>query len=179
MATHTLYNAGDRIKEILLYSVKASDKEVNWMARREIDAPEHAFFTLEDEVQAPQQGSPRIPVYFHQDIVLKHGHRGVILIDPDCNCDADDDQPYAKTKDEAREKGDRLWHNHLVNTVHNHINLCADVRANGGAPRAASNFTRRAFKLLKLQDPGTIIFQNTVVGAAPAEKELVPKEVKK
>jgi hypothetical protein len=161
MADRKLYNGGDRLSERFPYSPKPADKDVNWIAYRDIDAPAHDFFFVPDEVTGPQYG--RVPVNFAMDLATKHGHRGIVLIDAAMATDAEDDTPFAKDEKDAKEKGERLWHNHLVRTVQNHIDYCAGVRSQGGAPRAASHFTRRAFKLLKLQDPGETIFEGITV----------------
>jgi len=169
-----LYNGGDRLAEKMLYTIKPEGPNDGhgWNAHYEINAPAHSFFTLPDEIPAPQQGVPRVPVYFHIDLATKHGHRGIILIDEQMATDVDDDNPFARNEAEAREKGERLWHQHLVNTVQRHLDYCADARAAGGAPKAASAFTRHAFKLLGLVDPATTIFEQSVVRSAtkPAEQ---------
>lgn len=168
-----LYNGGDRLKERLLYSIKPEGPKdgLSFNAHKEIDAPAHSFFTLPDEISAPSKGVARVPVYFHLDMATKHGHRGIVLIDPEMATDADDDTPFARDEADAKEKGERLWHNHLVGTVQRHLDFCADTRAMGGAPKAASAFTRHAFKLLGLVDPATTIFEQQAVrkAAPPAE----------
>ena len=172
-----LYNGGDRLAEKMLYTIKPEGPKDGhgWNAHYEINAPAHSFFTLPDEIPAPQYGVPRIPVYFHLDLATKHGHRGIVLIDEQMATDADDDNPFARNEEEAKEKGERLWQQHLQNTVQRHLDYCADSRAAGGAPKAASAFTRHAFKLLNLVDPATTIFEQSVVRSAkPAEPPALP-----
>lgn len=168
-----LYNGGDRLAEKLLYSVKSEGPTDGhgWNAHYTIDAPAHSFFTLPDEISAPQKGVARVPVYFHLDLATKHGHRGIILIDEQMATDVDDDNPFARNEEEAKEKGERLWYQHLQNTVQRHLDYCADARAAGGAPKAASAFTRHAFKLLALIDPATTIFEQTRVRSVKTEEE--------
>lgn len=175
---HKLYNAGDRIKELMLYSVKAADKDLNWIARKEIDLPEHGFSAISDEIALPNSGQ-RIPVNFHLDLPMRHGHRGLVLINKEMATDVDDDTPYARDEKDARAKGDRLWRNHLINTVQRHVDLCAALRASGAAPKAASNFTLRAFRLLGLKDPAELIFQSTVVQADDTKPLAVPEKNEK
>jgi hypothetical protein len=176
-----LYNGGDRLVERMLYSIKteAAKDGHSWNAHKNIDAPAHSFFTIADEVPAPQQGVPRVPTYFHVDIAQKHGHRGIVLIDAELATDVDDDTPFARNEEDAQEKGERLWHNHLVNTVQRHLDYCADARAAGGAPKAASAFTRHAFKLLGVVDPATTIFEQSIIRSAkPAERTAPATDAK-
>jgi hypothetical protein len=176
-----LYNGGDRLKERLLYTIKPEGPKDghSWNAYKDIDAPPHSFFVLPDEIPAPSKGVARVPVYFHQDMALKHGHRGIVLIDPDMATDVDDDTPFARNEDEAKEKGERLWLQHLHNTVQRHLDYCADARAMGGAPKAASAFTRHAFKMLGLIDPATTIFEQNVVRNAKSAEPSAPAREEK
>jgi len=176
-----LYNGGDRLKERLLYSIKPEGPKdgLSFNAHYEIDAPAHSFFTLPDEISAPSKGVARVPVYFHQDMATKHGHRGIVLIDSEMATDVEDDTPFVRNEEEAKEKGERLWHNHLVNTVQRHLEFCADIRATGGAPKAASAFTRHAFKLLGVVDPATTIFERQVVRRVEPDEAEVAAPAKK
>jgi hypothetical protein len=58
--------------------------------------------------------------------------------------------------------------------VQRHLDYCADARAAGGAPKAASAFTRHAFRLLGLVDPATTIFEQSVVRAAKPAEQAAP-----
>ena len=165
MAEVTLYNAGDRIKESIKFTKKNSKedfKQFNWLAYWQIDAPAEAFFSLPDEIKieaSPLAPASRLPVSFAEDMAKKHGHKGVVAVIPERATPVDDNEPYAATKEEAKEKAERLWREHLVKTVEDHIAMCAMQRAAGAAPHAASHFTARAFKLTRMVDPGQLLFE--------------------
>jgi hypothetical protein len=170
MAEVKLYNAGDRLKESIKYTTRNSKedfKQYNWIAHYPVDAPAQDWFTLPDEIRTPATANmpaARVPVNFPYDMAHKHGHKGIVAVIPERATPYDDDEPFAATEEEAKEKAERLWMQHLRKTVEDHVMACAAARAGGAAPYAASHFTRRAFKLLQqmgvsIQDPGEMIFK--------------------
>lgn len=165
MAGWTLYNAGDRIKESIKFTTRTSKedfKQYNWMASYLVDAPEAGFFDLPEViVTPPSQAGPggRVQVNFGVDMARKHGHKGLVCIDPTLATSVEDDEPFAATKEEAVTKAKRLWTKHLQRTVEEHLMACAAARSLGAAPHAASHFTARAFQLLRVVDPGALVFE--------------------
>lgn len=174
-----LYNAGDRISEVILYSLQPANERGNWLARYAVDAPAENFFEIPTEMSDPL-GNNRVPVNFAQDFARKHGKRGVVLIDERTKTDVESDLPFASNDEDAIEKGNRLWMTYLVEVANAHIQACADARAAGLAPRPASHFTRRAMKLTRTADPGERIFltnQQELLGSKALDAEAKEKRV--
>lgn len=166
MADRILYNAGDRLKESIKFTSRNSKedfKQYNWLAYYQVDAPAQSFFTLPDEVKiaASEQGPAlRLPVNIFADMAAKHGHKGIVAVDPERATPVEDNEPFAATKEEAKEKAERLWIEHLDKTIQDHLELCYANRAIGAAPKPASHFTKRAFKLRQMTDPGAMTFSS-------------------
>lgn len=165
MAKMLLYNAGDRIKEPISYSLPQSYGDVHAVARWELDAPAQSFFSVPTDLQI---GVEKIHVEFAYDIIRKFGERGVILV-ADEGEEIAPESPMAATREEAEAKGKEFWRTYLEKIVRVHLEQCAEIRARGGAPRTAQGFTKRALKLLNMPDPGDELFAKK---DAPAPNEL-------
>lgn len=168
-----MYNAGDRIKEPISFSIPDTYGDVHAIARWELDAPAQSFFYAPTELRLA--GGEKIKVEFPYDIVRKFGMRGVILIDEDeyKGQQLPEDQPFASSDEEAVEKGKTLWREYLSEIVRTHLDACAEARAKGGAPRPAQGFTKRALKLLGQVDPGEHVFEQQVKVATSSNPDAV------
>jgi hypothetical protein len=166
---YKFYNAGVRIRESMRFSISSSSAGFNsdgndtqsvgfWT----LDAPKEDFFSVPAEIPSGQE---ILRVNFAADIQRRFGRQGVILIDPQWNPDKEDpdkdvsDYPVAPSEGLAVERGNVIWRLHLEKIVQQHLNDCQNAMAAGGAPRAAAGFTKKAFKLLGIADPGEQYFQ--------------------
>lgn len=174
------YNAGDKIEEMMRYSVGPADKDANLFAYWPLVAPKEDFFEVPTEVTLA--AGETIAVQFAQDITRRFGSRGVIRIRPDYKRDSEDPEkelaayPFAASDAQAAARGEELWRLHLQKVVQAHLDDCESARAAGGAPRLAAGFTKRALKLLGIEDPGQQYFGSLSKGAPrtadPAIAEL-------
>jgi len=173
------YNAGDKIDEVLLYSIPTGS-DIHALARYNIVAPREEFFSVPTEMTIQNTGET-IAVQFQRDIPRKWGDRGVIKIDPAYDPEQEDPEaplskyPFARTRQEAVSRGRELWSLYLRSVVESHLADCEAARAAGGAPRSARGFTKRALKLLGIQDPGEQYFNSLTNGGAGQMHEANPQ----
>jgi hypothetical protein len=164
------FNAGDKIEEVLPYSIPTG-QDVHCIARWRMLAPKEDFFEVPTELEVVQTNDT-IAVQFARDITTKFGSRGVVRVKPDYNAALEDPEkgiehyPYATSKDGAIARGQELWEGYLRRIVQSHLNDCEAARAAGGAPRSAMGFTKRALKMLNVRDPGEEYFQSLRKGEA-------------
>lgn len=164
------FNAGDKIDEILPYSIPTG-QDVHCIARWRLLAPKEDFLDVPTEVVIADT-SETIAVQFARDISFKFGARGVVRVKPDYDPDKEDPEkgiehyPFATSKDEAIERGREIWEAYLRKVVESHLSDCESARAAGGAPRSAIGFTKRALKILNVQDPGEQYFRSLQHGGA-------------
>lgn len=154
------YNPGDRINEPLNYSIEGAD--IHTVARWILDAPKESYFNVPTELKILNVNE-RVVVDFPTTVCLKFGNRGVTMIDPDHEINDDSEEedkiPIARTEEEAKAKGDRVWKRYLWNIVRAWQQQCAEIRSKGNIPMEASGFTRRALELLGMKDPATVEMQ--------------------
>lgn len=168
MEGHILfYNAGDKIEEVLLYSVPTGH-DIHCTSRWTLTAPREDFFEVPTHMEL--QTGETISVQFAQDIFRKFGYRGVVRIDAHYKPENEDpDKPVvakAANRQAAIARGNELWEAYLKTVVESHLRDCESARVSGGAPRSASGFTKRAMKLLNVQDPGEQYFKSLQHGGA-------------
>lgn len=164
------FNAGDKIEEVLPYSIPTG-QDVHCTARWRLLAPKEDFFEVPTEVDIQQTGET-LAVQFARDITFKFGARGVIRIKPDYDDRQEDPErgvehyPYATDREDAISRGAEIWVIYLRKVVEAHLADCEAARAAGGAPRSAVGFTKRAYKILGIQDPGEQYFNSLRNGGA-------------
>jgi hypothetical protein len=155
------FNAGDRLSEPLAYTMPGG-ADIHCIAKFMIDAPENSFFYVPTELKLAADNT-RVPVDFSTTITEKFGKRGVILLDEDFEEDDENGQtltiPVAKDDESARIKGKQLWEEYLDDICRKHHEDCQRVRAQGGFPREADGFTKRALKLRGWDDPAATVRQ--------------------
>lgn len=170
MAGKRFYNAGDKIDETLAYSIPTG-QDVHCIARYPLICPREDFFTVPTSIEIQQTGES-LSVQFAKDVTRKFGNRGVVAIDPEYDAEKEDPEmdlekyPFAANDKDAVLRGNELWNRYLRKVVESHLNDCESARAAGGAPRSAQGFTKRAMKLLKIQDPGEQYFNSLANGGA-------------
>lgn len=168
---HRLYNGGDRISEMLTYSLP-DGHDIHCVARWSLEAPEKEFFTVPKYLVI---GQAQIAMAFLETILRpdRFGGRGVVLLDANFEAPADPEEaealPVAKTEKDAIAKAGRHWEGYYRRVAQQWIDECNQARANGGVPRSASGFVVRALKLAGIMDPGSTVLA-TVTKAAPASE---------
>lgn len=172
------YNAGDRVSEPLNFSIPDRG-DIHAVARWSLEAPEDSFFNV-PQVLLLADGA-KINVDFPNTVARKFGERGIIMIAPDlAPLDPDDEaeektlpfpeaQPFARSDEEASEKGKEFWRSFLERIARAHINQCQQARAAGGWPVEASGFTKRALKIMGWQDPAVMMMDQLKVTTGSAE----------
>lgn len=175
------YNPGDRISEAIIFSLpgQVTRDSGNLMANWLLDAPALSFFQVPTQIHLYQDNT-RLNVDFPATVLQRFADRGVIMIDDEWEPGDDEDRaermPFAKTDEAARTKGDAKWIKYLQSIVKNHINACDRARAAGGFPLEAQGFTKRALKLLNMQDPAAMVFDSLKKQAAPDAPPQVQSE---
>lgn len=156
---HLLYNGGDRISEVLPYSLP-DGHDIHCTARWAMEAPEREFFSVPKVIVI---GGARISVPFIETILRtdRYGSRGVILVNanwiPGEDLEAAEKMPVAKSREAAIDKAKRHWDGYVKKVAQQWIDETNEVRSRGGVPRAASGFVVRALKLCGLVDPATAV----------------------
>jgi hypothetical protein len=178
------YNAGDRISEAITFSLPGTvnANSGNLLANWHMDAPAASFFQVPTEIRL-QQDLSRINVDFATTVLQRFADRGVIMIDEEWDAGDDEERaerfPFAVSDEAAKVKGEAKWIKYLQTIVKNHINACDRARAAGGFPLEAQGFTKRALKLLNMQDPAATAFDSfkkQVAIAADAPQQVQSAE---
>jgi len=165
---YEFYNAGMRIDEHMRFSISASSAGFNSdgndtqsLGYWHLHAPRESFFFVPAVIQS---GLEEMRVNFAADIKRRFGKQGVVLVDakwkPE-NEDPDKDvseYAVAPTRELAQKRAEEIWQLHLKKIVEQHLADCQNAMAAGGAPRAAAGFTKKAFKILGIADPGEQYF---------------------
>jgi hypothetical protein len=156
------YNPGDRFMEPIMYSLPGMG-DIHCVARWAVEAEKESFFWVPTELRLLQDGT-RLNVDFPTTLLQRFADRGVVMIDEEWE-ETDDEErnermPFAKDEAAAKAKGDAKWIKYLQSIVKNHINACDRARAAGGFPLEAQGFTKRALKLLNMQDPAAMAFDS-------------------
>jgi len=165
---YEFYNAGHRIVEMMRFSISASSagfnadgNDTHSVGFWPLDAPKEGFFSVPADIRS---GNETMRVGFADDIKRRFGRMGVVLVDSKWDPAQEDpdkeasEYPVAPDRDSAVTRGEAIWQLHLRKIVEGHLADCQNAMAAGGAPRAASGFTKRAFKLLGVADPGEQYF---------------------
>jgi hypothetical protein len=156
------YNPGDRFMEPISYSMPGIG-DIHCIARWAVEAEAQSFFQVPTELRLAQDGT-RLNVDFPTTVLQRFADRGVTMIDEEWEPGDDEDRnermPFGRTEEEAKAKGDAKWIKYLQGIVKNHINACDRARAAGGFPLEAQGFTKRALKLLNMQDPAAMAFDS-------------------
>lgn len=159
------YNAGDRISEAISFSLpgQVTASSGNLIAHWMMDAPAASFFNVPTMITLAQDNT-RLNVDFPATVLQRFGDRGVVMIDEDWDPGEDEDraerEPFAVNDAGAKAKGEAKWWKYLRAVVQNHMNACDRARAAGGFPLEAQGFTKRAFKLMNMEDPAAMVFDS-------------------
>jgi hypothetical protein len=156
------YNPGDRFMEPIIYSLPGMG-DIHCVARWAVEAEAQSFFQVPTELRLLQDGT-RLSVDFPTTVLQRFADRGITMVDEEWEETEDEDRnermPFAKDDEQAKVKGDAKWIKYLQSIVKNHINACDRARAAGGFPLEAQGFTKRALKLLNMQDPAAMAFDS-------------------
>lgn len=174
------YNGGSRIDETFAFS-HPEGGDIHFIGRWPLRAPKEGWFDVPSELELQ---NTTISVQFVRDIKQKFGPRGVVLLDPRWDPAKEDPDgelwkyPIAPTEELVIARADKLWNLYLRKIVEGHLADCQSAMAAGGAPRAATGFTKAALKLLNIQDPGEQYFLNLQKGIGNGHGGGVSDDVK-
>lgn len=179
---HLFYNGGDRISEVLPYSLP-NGHDIHCIARWTMEAPEREFFQVPKVFKI--EGA-NISVSFAQTILRtdRYGGKGVVLVNGNWEAPADPEQaekmPIALSREKAIEKAKRHWDGYVSSVAQQWIDECNQVRTNGGVPRAASGFVVRALKLRGIVDPASsVLMAATESKSNKSEIDLLKEQLDK
>lgn len=166
---YEFYNAGRRIDELMRFSISSSSagfnadgNDIQSVGFWHLDAPKESFFGVPAELPS---GHEVLRVNFADDIKRRFGKWGVVLVDAKWDPKKEDPEkevseyPIAPNRNAAVKRAEEIWQLHLRQIVESHLADCQNAMAAGGAPRAASGFTKKAFTLLGIADPGEQYFK--------------------
>jgi hypothetical protein len=148
------YNPGFKISELLRFDHPTNDVKVqNLISYYRVEAEPKAFFDVPTETEVEtEQGPMPVAVRFADRIQKEYKAQGVVRVNPKAK-DVHESENVALTEKEAKEKGEHLWRESLKALVDEHDATCAQARANGMRPRAATGNTKYALKVLGFDDP--------------------------
>lgn len=149
------YNPGTRINAKLTFDHPTNDIRVqNTISYHPLDAEEGSFFDVPTEVNVTtDNGDVAVPVNFYKRVKLDYRSFGVVMIDPRAKQPIHEDDNVALTEKEAKEKGERLWRQCLLQHVREHERICIEARHNGLKPKPAFGNVKHALKVLGVEDP--------------------------
>lgn len=149
------YNPGPRIFEKLAHDHPTNDvKMMNTISYYQLDAPEKAFFDVPTELTIETEvGEHTVPVRFADRIQADYKPFGVVRINPKPRQPIHEDDNVALTEKEAREKGERLWREAMMQLVREHKQRCDEARNANLTPQRAKGTVAHALRTLGLEDP--------------------------
>lgn len=149
------YNPGSRIYEKLAFDHPTNDvKQMNLISYFQIDAPARSFFEVPTEVEVETEAGPQnVSVRFADRIQADYKALGVVRINPKAKEPVSDDDNVALDAKEAREKGERLWKDAMIQLVREHKQLCDEARNHGMTPQRARGTVKHALEELGIEDP--------------------------
>lgn len=156
------YNAGNKIDEMFPFSLPDGG-DIHFVGSWNLYAPKQSWFVVPTEIEIQ---NTTIAVQFVRDVQQRFGSRGIVMLNPQYDASTEDAEvepdkyPVAATEDAVIAKANVIWKLWLRKIVQGHLDDCQNAMAAGGAPRAASGFTKHAMKALDIQDPGEQYFLN-------------------
>jgi len=149
------YNPGPRIAEPMRFDHPTNDpKEMNLVSFWHIEAPEKAFFDVPTEVTVETpDGEHTVPVKFADRVQELYRRYGIVRINPKPRNPIEEEDNVALTEKDAKEKGERLWRDCMIDLVRAHTLQCAEIRSHNNIPMRARGTTAYAFKTLGIEDP--------------------------
>ena len=174
------YNAGDKIDETFRFS-DPEGGDIHFLGFWPFKIGREEWIDVPTEMDF-RNGT--ISVQFVRDIKQKFGLRGVVMLDTRWDPAKEDPEaelikyPFAPSEGLVVQRAKDLWTLYLRKVAEGHLSDCQAAMAAGGAPRAATGFTRRALKLLNIQDPGEQYFLNLQKGEQKLAGTGVSTEVR-
>lgn len=155
------YNPGTKIEDTLRFDHPTNDpKYQNNISYYKLVAEPQSFFEVPEtiEIKTDTGSELTVPVRFAPQIKLDYKSYGLIQINPklDASKIHPDDNLAANEKD-AKEKGDRLWQEYIVEKAREYILQVEQVRAMGGVPMRAKGVYAHALKSLNMTDPADLV----------------------
>jgi hypothetical protein len=149
------YNPGPAMNERLRYDNPIGDpKESNMVSGHILNVPEKDFFDVPTEIRIDEkEGEFVVPVKFADRVQALYRHIGIVRINPNPKRPIEDDDNVALNEKDAREKGERLWRDCMIDMVRAHTQQCAEIRSHNNIPTRARGTTAQAFRTLGIEDP--------------------------
>lgn len=149
------YNPGTRIYEKLAFDHPTNDvKHMNLVAYYQIDAPAKAFFDVPTEVEVQTDNGPQsVSVRFADRIQADYRTLGVIRVNPRAKQPVHEDDNVVLDAKDAKEKGDRLWKDAMIQLVREHKQRCDEARNANLTPQRAKGTVKHALEELGIEDP--------------------------
>lgn len=156
------YNAGEKIDVMIPFTL-LQGADIHCNGSWSFCALKEAWVDVPTEIEV---GHESIAVRFAKDVRERYGKRGLIQLDAAWDAKKEDPDaepekyPVAATEELCIAKGDVIWKRWLRSVVQSHIDQCENSMSAGGAPKAAWGFTKHAFQVLGIQDPGERYFSD-------------------
>lgn len=149
------YNPSTLINEPLRYDNPVNDiKDTNLVAFHHIHAPEKSFFDVPTEISVETpEGEIIVPVKFADRIQALYRRYGVVRINPKPKTPIIEDDNVALNEKDAKEKGERLWKDCMIDLIRAHTQQCAEIRSHNNIPMRARGMVAHALKTLGIEDP--------------------------
>lgn len=148
------YNPGSKIFEKLSFDHPTNDiKQMNTISYFQVDAAEKSFFEVPTEVAVyADSGEQFVAVKFADRIQKDYRELGVVRVNAKAK-DISDEDNVALTEKDAKDKGERLWKECMMNLVREHVKATHETRNHGLTPSRAKGTVAHAFKTLGIEDP--------------------------
>lgn len=172
------YNPGSKIFEKLAFDHPTNDiKKMNTISYFQIDAGEKAFFEVPTEVAVEaESGEQFVAVRFAERIQKDYKNFGVVRINPKAK-DIHEDDNVALNEKDAKEKGERLWKECMMQLVREHKKAVQETRSNNLTPSRARGTVAHAFKTLGIEDPANDIEDVLARKQDTSEMETLKKQI--
>lgn len=157
----TFYNPGFKFSERKQYDNPFVDiKEMNAISYLTLEAPEKGFFEVPDfttikDVSGEEQ---QVPLKLAKLVKEWYAERGVVQVNP-THKSANEDDNVALTKEEAKEKGKRLWNKFLRNKANEYFARVSETKAAGQLPVPAQGLFKAVLDELGMKDPADTVEQ--------------------
>jgi hypothetical protein len=154
MSTVRAYNPGSAIDEKLAFDHPTNDPRVqNLISYWGFRAPAESFFDIPTEQIVDTINGPQtVAVRFVERVKREYKDYGVTIVDPKVK-DPHPDDNVARDDKEAKQKGDRFWHEFLEFKAREHIENVDRAKAYNVPAKRAHGIYKHALNVLGLQDP--------------------------
>jgi hypothetical protein len=175
------YNPGTKIDDTLRFDHPTNDpKYQNNISYYQLHAEPQSFFEVPTVlvIKTETGGEVEVPVRFAPQIKLDYKSYGLVQINPNLEpAKIHPDDNVAANEKDAKEKGDRLWQEYIVEKAREYILQVEQVRAMGGVPMRAKGVYAHALKSLNMSDPADLVGNQVVKTADDARFTAMQKQI--